>query len=311
MLILHRNVPGLRAAAIALLAAASGCGRDDCEPRVTGATPSQAAQIESTFASFQAALSADLHLCVPKITVGPVQGHWEGEYGPWSKKIRIEHTGDRILEHELCHAVDYQNDLDLDLFDPGLAADVYEHNEQNEVFASVCEDAFYTARLTETGCPHDDGDLRAVQYVGDLFPGSDSVVLEPPVAFEALHEVRFASSYELLVDDSSGTVLLQGDSAPMYVSGLFQGAALEWDEDDISRATRSVSVGDDLVVGDMTFSFLTGDTFRRSVVREGNRYHLASCPGTNERNHLWPNGEVIRTRVMDEDVVLFERWLLP
>lgn len=269
------------------------------------------AHIDSTFTAFQNALAPDLQLCVPKITVGKVRGDWDGEYSPFSKKITIEHTQDRLLEHELCHAVDYQNDLNLDLFDSSLAPDVYKHNEQNEVFALSCEAAFYSARLAEMSCALDEGDLRAVKYIGDLFPGSESVVLEPPVKFEALHEVHFASSYELLVDQSSGTVLLQGDRAPMFVSGLFEDAELEWDDDDISVATSTVSAGDGVTVGDMEFSFITGDAFRRSVVRDGNHYHLASCPGKNERNHLWPNGDAIRTRVVEDDVVLFERWILP
>lgn len=159
------------------VAAAGGCGR--CPPLADA--PILPADV--THAPIRAGLvAADAEfvpeVCVDHVRVGELGGGHYGKYAPLGRSVRLAPylSGkwlDEVLRHELCHAVDRQNDLVRgreDQFTDAWSIDWTDGGERREAaegFAHVCElgrDAL--AALWQPTCPGDP-DLRAARVVRD------------------------------------------------------------------------------------------------------------------------------------------------
>lgn len=176
----------------------AGCGavvlggacREDCEPDVRGGSPEEQASIQAAVEIFYDRLRPDLGLCVPSVRKkDELQEAVKGHYNSVTRQVRIATPTDDVVYHELCHAVQYQNDLSVEgpnwemdeLLDEALG---HPRFPRREAFARTCEDGPTYAFLLGEACPYDPPGIDALYEVRDLFTGPDPrVVLDEEGTF--------------------------------------------------------------------------------------------------------------------------------
>lgn len=162
----------------------AGC-RTTCTPTVRADDPQARAVVGELARTFVDQLVPSLEVCVPTIEVvdevrvlGQSVG---GSYHPTTRNIQLATTEPLLVYHELCHALQRQNDLPLDdprwALDPAFA-ELVPHRGQGraEVFAVTCQEALGRAQLIGAPCDSDRGDTSVFSDVTALFTGPDDSV---------------------------------------------------------------------------------------------------------------------------------------
>lgn len=175
------------------------------EVPVRGGTEAQRALAEETLAEMADALA--LPVCVDRVRFGGWAPfvHKYGSYSTVTHRVSVEPAANEdevpiVVRHEVCHAVDTQNDVvdgRKDVFvlaDPETGEDLYRPGR--EPFAVLCAyGAAALAPLWDAECV-DDPDLRGAQIVRHEVYG-----FEDPPAVTLGAEVGFAYGDAILADD--------------------------------------------------------------------------------------------------------------
>lgn len=166
---------------------AAGCGDRCGPPDARGGTDVEQAAAEDEAVDFLGRMREEV--CVPRIKLGTLRGTSIGRYSPGSRRIKVEK--DRALgevrstvRHELCHALQFQQDLDLTgpEFFLALPIDVPDDERPGETWAYTCQQGPEPAFLMGDTCPGDPFGTVIFERVRAEFVRPDTVV-ERAVAF--------------------------------------------------------------------------------------------------------------------------------
>jgi hypothetical protein len=162
-----------------IVAALVGCG--DCPPpQVSGGTASERDEVEETVAEFLEALVEPI--CVDHLRLADAMHHRNGSYHSITHRVRVlsgmsSAETQKVVRHELCHAVQRQQDVDVDDEVWSMTAPGYSRAAVGmEAFARTCEVGPETLWLLGESCA-DDTDGAVFAIAGERF-------LAPPSAIE-------------------------------------------------------------------------------------------------------------------------------
>lgn len=171
-----------------LSAWAVGCGRDCAPPEARGGTDAEQQAAEDEAATFLGLMKEEV--CVARIKLGGLRGTSIGKYSPGTRRIKVEE--DRPLDeirstvrHELCHALQFQHELDLSgpEWTLALPIELPEDEQPGETWAYTCQQGPEPAYLMGETCPGDPFGTEVFEQVRAEFhpPGG---VLERAVDFD-------------------------------------------------------------------------------------------------------------------------------
>ncbi len=162
------------------LLVAAGCGGHPLgEVPIRGGTPHQVQVVRAALADFERWVGAG-RIELGPVTFRPMSGGWTGRYQVTSRRVQLREDleGDAlrvVTHHELCHALDHQEDLlsdEVAAFD-ALVAEVRddaqhplharlegsERSDRSEILANLCERGPAWTHLLTAPCPGDPAPL--------------------------------------------------------------------------------------------------------------------------------------------------------
>lgn len=202
---------GVTTRALPLLLAAA-CSRPLSEAPVLGGSAEQRELARQTMSAF------DRDVGVGRVELRSLRfadGAYAGGYSPGTREIRVAadlpvDLVPLVVRHELCHAVDYQEDLLEDrgtpwddqvrpLFDSGLIvvdASAYPdaRTRRSETFATLCGQGAFVAGLAADRCADDpdDAEVLAEWLLDVVYREAEPVPPGPPMELVGRWEAGFA-----------------------------------------------------------------------------------------------------------------------
>jgi len=171
----------LALALVVSVVCATGCGDRCGPPESRGGSDVEQAAAEDEAVDFLGRMRQEV--CVARIRLGNLEGTSIGKYSPASRRIKVEK--DRALDevrstvrHELCHALQFQQDLDLTgpEFFLALPIDVPDDERPGETWAYTCQQGPEPSFLMGDTCPGDPFGTEIFERVRAEFVRPDTVV---------------------------------------------------------------------------------------------------------------------------------------
>jgi hypothetical protein len=183
---------------LTLVAGVTLAGCATCPPLsevpVRGGTDAEQAEVEAELVRLERDLA--LPVCIDRVRLHKTLSKGYGLYDRATHIIALEHdTALRpVLRHEVCHGVDYQNDVVLGreaLFPYPDASPVSDAYEPNEAFAVICAvGPEGLGPMWDSECP-EESDMRALHIVREEVWGLDRAAPPPVLTFEPIAYVRY------------------------------------------------------------------------------------------------------------------------
>jgi hypothetical protein len=150
-----------------------GC-RDVCAPEARGGSEAERAVVLDEAERFLEGLVPQV--CVPALKLDDLPRDKLGRYTPSTRRVRVQRDRDddelrATVRHELCHAVQFQHDLDLsdDHWSIVLPVDVPPEDLPGESFAYTCQLGALPPHLAGDVCPGDEPGTSVQPFLRELF----------------------------------------------------------------------------------------------------------------------------------------------
>jgi hypothetical protein len=156
-------------------------------------------------------------VCVSRIRLGQLRGTSVGKYTPGTRRIKVQEdrpTEDvrSTVRHELCHALQFQHDLDLSGPEWALALpiDVPEDERAGETWAYTCQQGPEPAYLMGDRCPGDPFGTQIFERVrAEFLPPSGA--LERAVLFDEVGRIPVGEEAAWVPTQGGGLWVDSGD----------------------------------------------------------------------------------------------------
>jgi hypothetical protein len=229
-----------------------------------------------------------------------------GQYSIRNRRIQIstdaqsDRMVQRVLTHELCHALGFQQGLDLD--DERMWGGSWENYPErfwaHESFAHTCEVGPLTSHVIGDVCPEDERDSNAFQFVRDLYVVPDPGFLESEPRWlqvasldvesvARLLDVRTTNNDSIRLEYVDSTGISQVHHVDPFTGDLAPMSLIEEVSSDLGKPPgHTVSQGS-ATVGDVTlarirFTAGNGAQLTRMVVETPSGFARAGCARTDE-----------------------------
>lgn len=215
----------LLAVLLGLMACSDACP----PPEARGGTEAEQAAAEAEAERFMGWMTVDV--CVPRIRLGSLRGSSIGKYSPTTRRIKVQE--DRPLDeiestvrHELCHAIQFQHDLDLSgrLFTLTLPLDIPDDERAGETWAYTCQQGPQAAYLVGDTCPDDTPGMEIYGLVREYFDPPPEVA-ERGIHFDEVGRIEVGDGEVQWVPTTTGGLFVDTDVTAAQVVDLQTGEA--------------------------------------------------------------------------------------
>lgn len=281
------------------------CHVESCLPEIVGGTEAEQWEVEETYLRFTE-LVPDYPVCVKTIDIGELDDG-VGSYSHWDRTIQIQETEPFVVGHELCHAVDLQNDIatDRDFWrvtsDEIVTARGHHRGERTEAFATACEQAFVYQGAASGICGTGTFEEQLTEAARIFEP--DRV---GEAASEEVYRVRLESESWSVTSTDAGMLVEDGEKArwvdlPAGVEGMESPVGFGAGQSFTSPAGWSIRQLD-LFRNDGQF------TRRRYLGHPEHWNEFAGCPSDNAK--VFVSGEDMYSVAEEHGELVVRRWLI-